>query len=77
MCDTIKKPDMTFGRREAHWEIVRGTKIRVAIHMGDEPAELCNNLEETAEKMSDVVKRTILAMPENGAQVIIMDCYWS
>lgn len=77
MCDTIKKPNETFNRREAHWEIVRGAKTRVTNNMGNRPAELCDTLEEVAEQMSAMVKRTILAMPKNDAQVIIMDCYWS
>lgn len=77
MCETMKKPRETFDKREAHWEIVRGTKTRVVTQLGNQPAEFCDTLEEAAEQMSAMVKRTILAMPKNGAQIITLDCQWS
>lgn len=77
MSRTKMEPHEFFYKREAHWEIVRGTKMRVVIQAGKEPAEFYETLEEAAEQMSAMMKRTILAMPENGAQVITFDCFWS
>lgn len=77
MCETMMEPRDNFVTREAHWELVRGTKERVVVGVGNQPAEFYDTLEEAAEQMSAMLKRTILAMPQNGALVLTLDGRWS
>lgn len=77
MSENIEIQSVFFEKKEAHWEIVRGTKMRVVTMQGNNPAYYCDTLEKAAEKMSEMVKRTIMAMPKNGARIITLDCRWS
>lgn len=77
MCKTMIDPRNAFVTREAHWELVRGTKERVVASVGNQPAKFYDTLEEAAEQMSEMIKRTILAMPQNGAIVLTLDGRWS
>ena len=74
MTEDIK---VKFKKRASSWcVVIDGDEIATEHNGQIEYARSLEHIEAVAGRMADIVKRAILAMPENGAKRIQFDCSW-